>query len=465
MVEAKCIEVDNKQTLSGLQDPETDRQPKPSNEQWQALVALHRTLLHEHHDFFLASQCPSASPALRRLAVKYTMPARMWRHGIHSFLELLRHRLPDSLEHMLAFIYLAYSMMTLLYEAVPSFEDTWIECLGDLARYRIAIEDEKVHKDTSIERVGDVKRYYLPIEDDDIRDREVWVGVSRSWFNKAAEKSPTNGRLYHHLAILARPNALYRLFYYMKALTCVRPFQRARDTILTLVLGPDQDIQVGRMTAKWKEKGASMAVTNIAALFEYGIEEASCGSPKPAGDIMSKTGDVTNTDAASKTVDVSFSMGVTGTEVASGPGVVGWLSRSLWGAVTGAHTLFPIPSSSARRIRSSRACALALSTVIMAPVMAVAVEPGDNRAVDRTSNSEMGRLIEAQPVPTDFNLPPFPEWSFPILCALILASCLVVAKMKQWEQSSASGTLAAISWWLWLYLKRDPHLSPWFSWT
>src|SRR5213078_2329412 len=116
-------------------------QPKLNNEQWQALIALHRTLLHEHHDFFLASQHPSASPALRRLASKYAMPARMWRHGIHSFLELLRHRLPASLDHMLAFIYLAYSMMALLYETVPTFEETWIECLGDLARYRIAIEE------------------------------------------------------------------------------------------------------------------------------------------------------------------------------------------------------------------------------------------------------------------------------------------------------------------------------------
>ncbi|KFY68391.1 hypothetical protein V496_01114 [Pseudogymnoascus sp. VKM F-4515 (FW-2607)] len=35
---------------------------------------------------------------------------------------------------MLAFIYLAYSMMTLLLEIVLAFEDTWIECLGDLAR-------------------------------------------------------------------------------------------------------------------------------------------------------------------------------------------------------------------------------------------------------------------------------------------------------------------------------------------
>lgn len=115
MVETKCIEVDAAQNAQG-------DSAKLNNEQWQALIALHRTLLHEHHDFFLASQHPSANPALRRLASKYAMPARMWRHGIHSFLELLRHRLPASLEHMKTFINLAYSMMALLYETVPAFE-------------------------------------------------------------------------------------------------------------------------------------------------------------------------------------------------------------------------------------------------------------------------------------------------------------------------------------------------------
>jgi hypothetical protein len=79
---------------------------------------------------------------------------------------ILRHRLPDSLDHMLAFVYLAYSMMALLMESVPSFEETWIECLGDLARYRMAIEEA------------------------DLRDREVWSGVARMWYNKAADKSP-----------------------------------------------------------------------------------------------------------------------------------------------------------------------------------------------------------------------------------------------------------------------------------
>lgn len=143
-------------------------------------------------------------------ASKYAMLARMWRHGIHSFLELLRHRLPLSLEHMLTFIYIAYSMMALLYETVPAFEDTWIECLGDLGRYRMAIED------------------------DDIRDRQTWTAVSRYWYSKASDRLPTTGRLYHHLAILARPNAFQQTYYYTKSLCVPIPFLSARESIMTL---------------------------------------------------------------------------------------------------------------------------------------------------------------------------------------------------------------------------------------
>jgi hypothetical protein len=64
---------------------------------------------------------------------------------------------------MLAFIYLAYTMMALLYETVPALEDTWIECLGDLGSYRMAIEY------------------------DDIQDRDFWPYVSLLWYYTAAE--------------------------------------------------------------------------------------------------------------------------------------------------------------------------------------------------------------------------------------------------------------------------------------
>ena len=211
MVEAKCIEVDEQQTREAMsQRPPGTKMSKLTDDQWKSLIALHKQLLHEHHDFFLASQHPSASINLSRLAGKYSMPARMWRHGIHGFLEVLRHRLPSSFEHMLTFIVIAYSMMALLYETVPTFEDTWVECLGDLARYRMAIEEEE------------------------IRDRETWSGVARYWYAKASDRAPHVGRLYHHLAILAKPWTTEQMSLYLRALTCVTPFESARGSVLTL---------------------------------------------------------------------------------------------------------------------------------------------------------------------------------------------------------------------------------------
>jgi hypothetical protein len=51
MVEKKCVEIDNQQA----QNQAKGRIIKLSYEQWQALIVLYRTLLHEHYDFFLAS--------------------------------------------------------------------------------------------------------------------------------------------------------------------------------------------------------------------------------------------------------------------------------------------------------------------------------------------------------------------------------------------------------------------------
>lgn len=50
-VEAKCIEVDQQESFTTH---------NLSNEQWQSLIALHKFLLLQHSDFFLASQHPSS---------------------------------------------------------------------------------------------------------------------------------------------------------------------------------------------------------------------------------------------------------------------------------------------------------------------------------------------------------------------------------------------------------------------
>ncbi|KAK3718560.1 hypothetical protein LTR37_005064 [Vermiconidia calcicola] len=272
MVEAKCINIDAAQAA----DPKSQL----GAEQWQALIALHRTLLYEHHDFLMATQHPSATSGLQGLATKYSMPARMWKHGIHAFLEVLRHRRPDSQDYMLAFIYLAYQMMALLFETVPTFIDTWIECLGDLARYRMAIDEEK-------------------------EAHAIWGGVAAQWYHKASDRHAGTGRLNHHLGILERPS-LRKFCLYAKALTSVIPFPNARDSLATLCGPVAQGEQANHSaetcimafhaqlylmyenemvsnaaseslsrlsqqpTAKLGDWGVSLVIINIAAVLEYG---------------------------------------------------------------------------------------------------------------------------------------------------------------------------------------------------
>ena len=295
MVEAKCIDINERQSHAA-QGKGTSKTIHPKDDQWQSLIALHKQLLHEHHDFFLASQHSSASPALSRLATQYAMPARIWRHGIYAFLEVLGHRLPESLEHMLAFIYIAYSMMALLYETIPTFEETWIECLGDLGRYRMAIED------------------------DGAKDKEIWKNVTQFWYKKASEKTPCVGRLYHHLAILARPFTLEQLSLHTRALASIAPFESAQASVKTLfnpitnnresivrwssplealfiqghAINSTRDLvdtlyrsertieerkfdelfdmysYIVKTSPKFRQIGVFAAVANIAALFEYG---------------------------------------------------------------------------------------------------------------------------------------------------------------------------------------------------
>ena len=75
VVEAKCMKVDKKLALH-IQNGARAKL-KLNNEQWQALIGLHQTLLYEHHDFLLASQHPSATSELRELALEYDTPARL----------------------------------------------------------------------------------------------------------------------------------------------------------------------------------------------------------------------------------------------------------------------------------------------------------------------------------------------------------------------------------------------------
>jgi hypothetical protein len=148
-----------------------------------------------------------------------------------------------------------------------------------------------------------------------LRTEKYGSNVARCWCNKAAGKSPATGRLHHQLAILARPYLLEQLSLYTKSLTCITPSENARGSILTLfnpILGTGRrqplsfettsirahgillrrepsdslpqfekaledldgllDKYISKAISRVNEMGVSVAVSNIAALFEYGTQ-------------------------------------------------------------------------------------------------------------------------------------------------------------------------------------------------
>lgn len=76
MVEAKCIDVDEGQSAAAS---------NLSLERRQALIALHRTLLHEYYDFILASQHPSASNQTHGIEMRLLKKISKVKRGLASF--------------------------------------------------------------------------------------------------------------------------------------------------------------------------------------------------------------------------------------------------------------------------------------------------------------------------------------------------------------------------------------------
>jgi hypothetical protein len=158
MAEKKCIEV-----ISFL-----DKYPHQfSVNQWEASIGLPASFLNTCVDLFLVANHPAASDELKKSAIS-SMPKRVW-DGIYGFLDLMEKRLPASRDYMLALISIAYSTLAVLLEIVPQVEETWMEHMGDLARFGIAAVDGE--------------------------ERGIYINIAQDWYTKAANLNPDSTSL------------------------------------------------------------------------------------------------------------------------------------------------------------------------------------------------------------------------------------------------------------------------------
>lgn len=132
-----------------------------------------------------------------------------------------------ALEHLTDYILDAYSFYTTLLDeqALQAFRSAWIEALGDLARYRMAVANMVGSSSpTTTSAFADLDANPMArIDDDDeppvpsgnsigkevadawdVEDRETWRTTARDWYALGVGEKPGEGRLHHRLALLSR---------------------------------------------------------------------------------------------------------------------------------------------------------------------------------------------------------------------------------------------------------------------
>ncbi|KAI6777717.1 Telomerase-binding protein-like protein [Emericellopsis cladophorae] len=204
---------------------------KITAEEWYLQWLEHRALINNHYDLLMACQDPAGQNTLTYIPVERDMPAKLWQFGIYQYLELLRTRLPDAYEPLVCFLYTAYGLLGLLRETNPLFQDTWTECLGDLARYCYAVENNE-------------------------EVREHWEGVSRTWYMYTSDRLPHVGRLYHHFAVLNRGFVVPQLCYWAKSLCVPLPFDGTRASIRKVY-----DPLFAQATSEWFQRDIQSVTT------------------------------------------------------------------------------------------------------------------------------------------------------------------------------------------------------------
>ncbi|KIJ69496.1 hypothetical protein HYDPIDRAFT_79483 [Hydnomerulius pinastri MD-312] len=255
-------------------------------QKWVKLISDHKRLAEMMHNLMEISLAPSVPASLRVIPTKYNIIIRLWTHAFHKLLEALRRASfssPLALEHLQDFIYFAYTFYTGLLEepSLRAFRAGWLEALGDLARYRMAVaamvtnsqlsgaalttdavsqaaaisaDDSPDAKEKSKSELSARSSSDLPearIDDSptpsvgiiaarmmDIEpEKERWRGIAKEWYAQGLADTPGTGKLHHHLGLLSREaegEELRAVYHFVKSMTTLHPFSTSRESVLPI---------------------------------------------------------------------------------------------------------------------------------------------------------------------------------------------------------------------------------------
>ncbi|KAK7023722.1 PINc domain-containing protein [Favolaschia claudopus] len=266
------------------QDDDAERDKE--REKWKRQIEDHKELAEIIHNLLEISLAPSVPASLRNIPTKYNIITRLWTFAFHKLLESLRRASftsPLALEHLQDFIYYAYTFYTGLLEepSLDPFKSGWLEALGDLARYKMAVAamvvggadpvnvltadavsaavksadsskqgdllDAPAHpspksvSDAPAARIDDSPSPSIGVAAARLLDvepeKERWRCIARDWYASGIADQPGHGKLHHHLGLLSREverEELRGVYHFCKSMTTLHPFMTSRESVLPM---------------------------------------------------------------------------------------------------------------------------------------------------------------------------------------------------------------------------------------
>jgi len=201
------------------------------------------------HNLLRLTLAHNVPVSLRAVPEKYNLIMRLWLHGFHRPLENLRRCAFNNsivaLEHLQDFIYYAYTFYSCLFEEenLSVYRSSWVESLGDLARYRMAVSELVTNRtshstsltQSAVSQVANISDdVAMSISADDTKasqisdnpilpkgnspsvgveaaramellpEREKWRNIAREWYSNGLIEYPGTGRLHHHMGFLCK---------------------------------------------------------------------------------------------------------------------------------------------------------------------------------------------------------------------------------------------------------------------
>ncbi|TFY71744.1 hypothetical protein EVG20_g1267 [Dentipellis fragilis] len=247
---------------------------------WKKMIDDHKQLAEMMRNLLEISLAHGVPTSLRNIPQKYNIIIRLWTHAFHRILENLRRSSFSSkiaLEHLQDFIYYAYTFYTGLLEerTLEDYRAAWLEALGDLARYRMAVAAMvtapaplssaltsaavlgSAHRSTPTSTAANAsgavstisERPAARIDDSPTPsigiiaarnfelepEKERWRKIAREWFGAGVTDKPGNGKLHHHLGLLSREaegEELRGVYHFVKSMIVLHPFKTSRESVL-----------------------------------------------------------------------------------------------------------------------------------------------------------------------------------------------------------------------------------------